>query len=65
VVLVGGALRMVFVLLGLLGISALRPDLGFRQFTVWLLISYMVALAIETAVVLVPAKDGAGIGHQS
>lgn len=55
-VVAGGGLRMVFVFLGLFGVSALRPDLGFREFTVWLLASYLVALAVETAVVLTPGK---------
>jgi len=65
VVLVGGALRMLFVLVGLLVVSTLRPDLGFRQFTVWLLVSYLVALAIETGVILVPAKNDTAVGNQS
>lgn len=65
VILVGGALRMLFVLLGLLVVSSFRPDLGFRQFTVWLLASYLVALAIETAVILAPAKSDAAAGNQS
>ena len=52
IVLVGGGFRMLFVLLGMFAVSALRPDLGFRQFTVWLIASYLVALALETALVL-------------
>lgn len=52
IVLVGGGFRMLFVLLGMFAVSALRPDLGFRQFTVWLIVSYLVALALETALVL-------------
>ena len=52
IVLVGGGFRMLFVLLGMFAVSALRPELGFRQFTVWLIASYLVALALETALVL-------------
>ena len=63
-VLAGGAFRLVFVLLGLFGVTALRPDFGFRQFTVWLLANYMVALALETTIVLVPANRES-VGHQS
>lgn len=53
-VLVGTGLRMTFVLLGLLGIGAIRPDLGFREFVVWLIPSYLAALAIETSVLIAP-----------
>ena len=63
VIVVGGAFRMLFVLLGLLVVSTLRLDLGFREFTVWLLANYMVALAIETAVILIPAKNDAAVGN--
>jgi hypothetical protein len=65
VVLLGGALRMAFVLVGLLVVSSIRLDLGFRQFTVWLLASYLVALAIETALILAPAKCDAAISSQN
>jgi uncharacterized membrane protein YwaF len=65
VVLVGGGLRMVFVLAGMFAVSALRPDLGFRQFTVWLIICYLVALALETAVILVPASSGNSVNDRS
>lgn len=56
VVLAGGGFRMFFVLLGMFAVSALRPDLGFREFTLWLLLSYLVSLAIETVVILVPVS---------
>ena len=59
IVLVGTGLRVVFVLLGLFVVGALRPDLGFREFTVWLVISYLVALALETWIVLLPASSEA------
>lgn len=57
VVLVGTALRMAFVFLGFLVVGGLRPDLGFREFTVWLVVSYLVALALETWVVLLPVSN--------
>ena len=57
VVLVGTALRMLFVLLGIFAVGALRQDLGFREFTVWLIISYLVALALETWMVVAPSKS--------
>ena len=65
VVLVGGGFRMLFVLLGMFAVSALRPDLGFRQFTVWLIVCYLVALALETALVLPPATAPKSQGDQS
>jgi hypothetical protein len=52
VVLIGTGFRMVFVLLGCFAIGILRRDLGFFEFTVWLIPSYLVALALETAVIL-------------
>ena len=59
VVLVGTALRMVFVLMGLFAVGVLRQDLGFREFTVWVIFSYLVALALETWMVLLPASSEA------
>ena len=59
IVLVGTGLRVVFVLLGLFVVGALRQDLGFREFTVWLIVSYLVALALETWIVLLPASSEA------
>jgi F0F1-type ATP synthase assembly protein I len=55
IVLVGTGFRMVFVLAGMVVVNALRADLGFREFTVWLIVSYLVALALETWAVLAPA----------
>jgi hypothetical protein len=65
VVLVGGGFRILFVLLGMFAVSALRPDLGFRQFTVWLIVCYLVALALETALVLPPVKAPKPLDDQS
>ena len=59
IVLVGTALRMLFVLIGLLAVTTLRHDLGFREFTVWLLVSYLVGLALETWIVLLPPRPDA------
>ena len=55
-VLVGTGLRMVFVFLGVFIVGALRPELRFREFTVWLVVSYLVALALETWVILAPDR---------
>ena len=55
IVLVGTGFRMLFVLAGMVAVNSLRADLGFREFTVWLIVSYLVALALETWAVLVPA----------
>ena len=65
VVLAGGGLRMFFVLAGMFVVSSLRPDLGFREFTVWLLVCYLAALAVETAVILTPAQRGDSVNGQS
>ena len=52
--------RMVFVLVGLFAVNTLRTDLGFREFTIWLLIAYMVALSLETWLVLLPSASKVG-----
>jgi hypothetical protein len=59
ILLVGTAARLVFVLLGLLVISLIRPDLGFREFTLWLIVGYMVSLVLETWAVVLPLKVNA------
>lgn len=54
-VLVGTGVRLLFVMLGMVTIGAVRPDLGFREFSVWLIVGYMVSLALETWMVLLPS----------
>jgi len=56
-VLLGTGFRMCFVLVGLLAIRSVRPDLGFREFAVWLVVNYLVALALETWIVLVSSES--------
>jgi hypothetical protein len=60
-VLVGTGLRMLFVLLGLFAVGVLRNDLGFREFTVWLIAGYLVALALETWMVLPSSSSDAAV----
>jgi hypothetical protein len=57
-VIAGTAVRMMFVLLGLFAVGLVRPDLGFREFTVWLIVGYMVSLALEAWMVLLPSDSG-------
>lgn len=52
VALGGTALRLVFVLVGVLAIRAVRPHLGFWDFIVWLLVFYMATLFVETLLVV-------------
>jgi hypothetical protein len=61
VVLLGTSVRLVFVLAGVFVVSAARPLLGFWQFTVWLIPCYLVALALETAVVLLSVSSGSEV----
>lgn len=56
-VLVGVGLRMMFVVTGLLVIKSVRQDLGFREFVVWLIANYLVALALETWVIVKLSHD--------
>lgn len=52
VMLAGTGLRMLSVLLGIFVIQGARPDLGFREFTVWALVFYMAMLLAETTLAL-------------
>lgn len=56
-VLVGGGLRTLFVLLGLMVLGTLRRDLGINEFVVWLIASYLVSLVIETWLIVVPTAS--------
>ncbi|MBQ18874.1 MAG: hypothetical protein CMJ65_17340 [Planctomycetaceae bacterium] len=47
-ILLSTSVRMLMVLAGVLVIRAARPELGFREFFAWLIISYLAALAIES-----------------
>ena len=55
-ILGGMGLRMVFVLVGLVVIQSQRPDLGVREFVVWLLVYYLASVALETYVVVAALK---------
>jgi len=59
VFLVGSTLRLLFVLVGMLVVRAIRPDLGFREFVIWLLAFYLTTLTTETLMMLKqkPASD--------
>lgn len=59
-ILVGIGLRVIFVIAGLLAIKAFRHDLGFREFVVWLIVNYLVALALETWVVVRLSHESGG-----
>lgn len=60
VVLLGTGLRVAFVLAGLFAVRALRPELGFREFEIWLIVGYLVALGLETWIVVAnPVQEAA------
>jgi hypothetical protein len=63
VILGGTALRMVFVLLGMIIVQTLDPRLGFREFIVWLLVFYLGLLAVETCLVLLRSASRSGQPH--
>lgn len=52
IVLGGSALRLLFVLIGVFVVQAVREDLSFREFTLWLLVFYLGTLATETMLML-------------
>jgi len=60
VILGGTALRMVFVLLGMVVVQSVNPRLGFREFIVWLLVFYLSLLAVETCLVLLRSTSRNG-----
>jgi hypothetical protein len=47
-VMVASAIRMLFVLGGVLGLRALRPELQMIEFAVYLVLSYCAALGVES-----------------
>ncbi|HAB12448.1 MAG TPA: hypothetical protein DCE47_12245 [Planctomycetaceae bacterium] len=47
-ILLSTTLRMLMVLSGALLIREVRPELGFREFFAWLIVSYLTALAMES-----------------
>ena len=50
-VMAGMTLRLLAVLGGLLAVRSLRPDLGFRELTVWVVVFYLAMLLVETLLV--------------
>ena len=58
-VLSGTALRMLFVLVGTLTVQSTLPNLGFREFIVWLLVFYLAMLFVETLLVLKQSQSSA------
>lgn len=57
VILSGTVVRMVFVLVGALVVLGLHANLGFQEFLVWLLAFYLVALFVETWLLLKQLPD--------
>lgn len=56
IILVGMGLRVMFVLIGLLAVAMFIPGVGLREFAIWLVVGYLVALVLETWLVLLPAS---------
>ena len=64
--LVGMGLRMATVLGGTLVLKQIRPDLGPSAFHVWVIVGYLVMLAVETRMLLSDvsgARHGSGLGQ--
>ncbi|MBL8848788.1 MAG: hypothetical protein JNG89_03860 [Planctomycetaceae bacterium] len=63
---VGMGLRMAFVLAGTLVLRFLRPDLGPSAFHVWVIVGYLVTLAVETRLLLAGmtvTRSASGVGQ--
>jgi hypothetical protein len=54
--LVATANRLLFVVMGYLAVSSQWSDLGLLDFPVWLILVYLLSLAIETWLILTPAS---------
>lgn len=59
VALGGTGLRLVFVLIGALVVRDNFPNLGFREFVVWLLVFYLAMLLVETLLAIRMSAAGA------
>ncbi len=55
-VMVATVNRLLFVIVGYLAVSSQWPDLGLLDFPVWLILVYLLSLAIETWLILTPAS---------
>jgi hypothetical protein len=65
-VLTGMGLRMASVLAGALVLRAVRPDLGPQAFHVWLIVGYLVTLAVETRMLVADiavTRPGSSVGQ--
>ncbi len=56
--LAGMTARMLFVLIGVLGLQQVRPDLKVWEFLVWLVVFYFSTLAYETVVLIKRQQSG-------
>jgi hypothetical protein len=64
--LLGMGLRMALVLAGTLVLRLVRPDLGPSAFHVWVIVGYLVTLAVETRLLLTEStvtRHNSGLGQ--
>jgi uncharacterized membrane protein YadS len=59
-VLLGTGLRMAFVLIGMTMLRSLRPDLGHYEFQLWVILSYLAFLVVETVMIVKYTQDQEG-----
>ncbi len=59
-VLLGTGLRMAFVLIGMVMLRDLRPELGHYEFQLWVILSYLAFLAVETVMIVKYTQDQEG-----
>ncbi len=57
VVLAGTAVRLMFVLVGVVAVQSFRPHLQFREFLVWIIAFYLATLLIETLMLVRPSAE--------
>lgn len=61
----GSVVRMLFVLIGILIVNSIRPGLGFRDFTVWVIPFYLVLLSVETFLAYKQVSMGSCVANQN
>ena len=64
-VLAATCVRLMFVLFGVLLMKSIRPDLGLREFHVWVIAFYGVSLMVETLLLVKSLAKSGSVGAES
>ncbi|MCX7419205.1 MAG: hypothetical protein NT013_06665 [Planctomycetia bacterium] len=64
-VLVATCVRLMVVLFGVLLMKSIRPDLGLKEFHVWVIVFYGVSLMVETLLLVKSLSKSGSVGVES